>query len=1600
MEELATAPPPPVPPRRHRERRHRRKASDAAAAALAASFGDVFGGPPRLAAGAPADYAEVFGGVAASCSIPYLDLPPAAAAGLDGGAGAGGYGEIFGRFDLGEFAVPYDEMLAGPEGVPEEIASISGSSRSSMRKESGQLDTKTSMLYQHYPDASCDQQFDEEQFYPVSFPPNSEQKFSMSYNKTTWGRPADLVEMTTCVVEPSISYVVDSCNLSNDSEINHVPAMDSIMFANGVNGKVSPPHSATSDMKSADSSSLVDHQQHVSLHISENICDKNYNKRSSTCSVSSEEAPSPDPFLRASNISAPAAPIKVQPPPMPPSKLLNKKGSFEIGDSDVNSNSPAASNMKSVDCAPVVGQQQQIPTCLPISENICEDENYGKRSSTHSVSSEEAPSPDYPFLRASNISVPAASIKVQPPPMPPSKFLKKKGSFGNGNSDVNSNSAAAVDAMKEAMEFAEARLKAAKELMERKGDSFKLWKKPAHHRSTKSTEIKDNKTPEEVHLFEEELTMTRLAKRENQTHGRAFLDTDRDGSIVKSVPCDHERTGILSPEKPQEIVENSNNTEQLGKWTSDAEFYELISHDQGLRDNGSPSRENNDCTTNSFTKLDQFEKEKAGVSVGDTRRSRKLWTTSGAPDLRMKHVNLVEDGIASVEVECKAVGDTKRSRKLWTTSGAPDLRMKHVNLVADGIASEEVECEAPRPPKAIFSQEMAPYQEPSDCHLKQSTRVENSVEGYDGDDGKFDFSCMKGTSAKVHGAPEMSHSFSEACISGGHANDNKSHSDCSIEETLLGRKSKDNSYNGLELPCADEILCSAARSQFQQEHSSIPNVDEIRETRVKISESEDPAESWKTYENGKLFSFVNEAFLHNENERANEVTSEVLIDNEMKKIVNEEKAGAHNEETPLAGKSNKGNSNEERHESHFFQEHSNVPYIGNKEAQLNISELEESAESCETYGNERLFSFADEACLQNEKDRANEVTSEGQDDFQAEHKDWDAGSPSKEATVTPGSASANKNEEAEVLNLSLEDMKLMEPSVGTCGTFDIDPYQVQESQGSLGPQDLENRMDIVEDIVSHDGEKEAKECLLENVEKIHVEEVLNHGSKEGRKSMETIIQKGPNDICSKVHVSGDRDGNIFHSVSEVTTDGGSDYVMEMRKRSNSQQASFSEACTSMRCLSQNAEYASVDKAYKVTDIHENTEEDGKGGEFPAKKCTEVAGQKTGSNTEERHGKDSVLNVSCKSFNVESDSVPKFTEDTASDSPKSIEENPAVWETKGRNDVIKAEEETEKEVAVRLDEEKEKMEKEKEHRERLKRELEEEKERERERAKDRLAVRRATKEAHERAFAEARAKAERIALERITSSRQRASADAYEKEGKTTAEAAAEKASREARMKAERAAVERATAEARERAIEKAKAAADAKERMERFRSSFKDSFKATNQDNQQETQFQKPASNNGGKNMDSCIEVVEVESALRHKAKLERHQRTAERAAKALAEKNMRDMLAQREQAERNRLAEFLDPEVKRWSNGKEGNLRALLSTLQYILGSDSGWQSVPLTDLITVGGVKKAYRKATLCVHPDKVQQRGATIRQKYICEKVFDLLKEAWNKFNSEER
>ncbi|CAM0881832.1 unnamed protein product [Alopecurus aequalis] len=1412
MEELATAPPP-----RHRARRHRRKASDSA------TYGDVFGGGPRFAApltGVPGDYSDVFGGVAASCSIPYLDLPPAAA-----GDGAGKYGEIFARFDFGEFAAPYEDVFAdGEEGMAEEIASWSGSSRSSIRKESGELDAEPSLLYQHYPKAVYDQQFDEEQFSPISLPPGGEQQFSMSYNKATRGRLDDLVEITTCMVEPSISYVVDSCNFTNDSATNHVLAMENDTLVNGESKEMSPPPLPAS------SESVADEQRHVS-------------------------------------------------------------------------------------------------TCPSTSETLYEDENDHGRSSTHSASSEEVPSPDYPFLRVSNTSIQTPPIKVQPPSMLQSSLLNKKESKANRDSEVNPNSAAAA-AIKEAMDFAEARLKAAKELMERKGDSFKLRKRSGHHRSTKSTEIKEDKSPEEEHIFEEKLTLRRLAEEENDYEDLAFLDKHRDSNGVKMADCFHEEKGVLPPGKSQQMMESSSKLDQLGKWASGTEFYDLISHDQKCTDTVA-CQDDNGLTENPCTKHSQSEKAKEGVATGDMERYVKLSDDIGITELTMKRV-LREVDAASMGVEHKV-------------STAPEVSVWEERVV---------------------------YQETTETHIKEYVGQGNSPKGRD-NDGMFEVSSINGIPPELHVVPDIS-SFS-------------------TEETpLVGKpNTENNNKEGLEILCAAETPCASVRNQISNEHLEVPRINEIETSQVEVAKLEEPVEYYETqssqkmsstvhreadtYDKDKLFSFADESYLQNEKEKITEIPSKTLIHEEMRKFETEEKAGQHEE-----AKVPKLEEPAEYYETQCSM----------------LSTVHREADTCDK---DKLFGFVDEACLQNEKGKVTEEPSETiiheemkkfeteekaglHEDFQEEDVYWDAGSPERDVTL--GSLNADAHGEAEVLNIFVGNSELMETNVRTCGTSAEDLDQLPESQGEslLGSENLVNKRDRVENLVYHGNKSEAKNTLLENREKTLVEEMLNHDT------------KGLNDVYAEIVARNGREGNVLHSRTEVITDDYRDHTMKMSACSKNPQSSFSEACTRMPQLSQNAESVSALTSDESTPFFENHEDCRKSDtEVSTIRYPALEGKNTVGKMEEREGKDRKISLNLKDQqSFAEDSAPKFAQ-------KSREEIPDAWRVEGRDDIRRKERGNEKDISLRPDKDKErecKMEKE-QCKEKQRRELEEEKDRERERAKDRLAVQRATREAHERAFAEARAKAERIALERITSSRQRASAEAREKD-KACDESAAEKASREARVKAERAAVERATAEARERAIEKAKAAADAKERTEKVRSSFKDSCKATNQ----ETQFQKTASNNYGRGTDSCNQEAEFESALRHKARSERHQRTAERAEKALAEKNMRDMLSQREQTEKHRLAEFLDPEVKRWSNGKEGNLRALLSTLQYILGSDSGWQPVPLTDLITAAAVKKAYRKATLCVHPDKLQQRGATIRQKYICEKVFDLLKEAWNKFNSGER
>jgi hypothetical protein len=96
---------------------------------------------------------------------------------------------------------------------------------------------------------------------------------------------------------------------------------------------------------------------------------------------------------------------------------------------------------------------------------------------------------------------------------------------------------------------------------------------------------------------------------------------------------------------------------------------------------------------------------------------------------------------------------------------------------------------------------------------------------------------------------------------------------------------------------------------------------------------------------------------------------------------------------------------------------------------------------------------------------------------------------------------------------------------------------------------------------------------------------------------------------------------------------------------------------------------------------------------------------------------------------------------------------------------------------------------------------------------------------------------------------------------------------------------------------------------------------------------------------------------------------------------------------------EKLDENIRMWSSGKESDIRLLLSTLHHILWPESGWHTIPLVNLIEKSQVKRAYQKARLCLHPDKLQQKGATVLHKYVAEQAFSILQDAWAAFISED-
>jgi phage-related minor tail protein len=374
----------------------------------------------------------------------------------------------------------------------------------------------------------------------------------------------------------------------------------------------------------------------------------------------------------------------------------------------------------------------------------------------------------------------------------------------------------------------------------------------------------------------------------------------------------------------------------------------------------------------------------------------------------------------------------------------------------------------------------------------------------------------------------------------------------------------------------------------------------------------------------------------------------------------------------------------------------------------------------------------------------------------------------------------------------------------------------------LGHGEEENMEEGIDAFVSDINGKEADETALENSEWTGTEEGSARVNQEDQNSSGST-NRGKNDVDAKRDTTCDEVGSESLSGDEVVIKATSDSTGEVSNRGERELPTERSTCEDHRkasIMEEKDTTARISKTEHVPSPLETTCGVTKSAEAP-----------TSIERENMTRADST----CEKDKGSSQRVQEKKENE-----RRLAKERELAEEKERRKLEKERELAEEMERMKLEKEKElaeekerrKLEKERELAEEKERRKLEEAERERERKKDRLAVERATREAHERAFAEAREKAEKMALERITAARQRASAEAREKEERASVQATAERATREARIKAERAAVERATAEARERAIEKAKAEkalAEARERRERYKSSFKESFKSTNQ---------------------------------------------------------------------------------------------------------------------------------------------------------------------------
>lgn len=109
-------------------------------------------------------------------------------------------------------------------------------------------------------------------------------------------------------------------------------------------------------------------------------------------------------------------------------------------------------------------------------------------------------------------------------------------------------------------------------------------------------------------------------------------------------------------------------------------------------------------------------------------------------------------------------------------------------------------------------------------------------------------------------------------------------------------------------------------------------------------------------------------------------------------------------------------------------------------------------------------------------------------------------------------------------------------------------------------------------------------------------------------------------------------------------------------------------------------------------------------------------------------------------------------------------------------------------------------------------------------------------------------------------------------------------------------------------------------------------------------------------------------AATTNRAAAAAKQMSAQAQAAAVSRLRAANAAADKADDERFQLGDSVDARIQAWKGGKEGNLRALLGSLENALWEGSGWKKISMADLVLPGKVKVQYMKGIAKVHPDKV--------------------------------